>query len=338
MQICQTIYNNNKTYCHNNVHKKEQNFCAKRPTTTLKDIFTRKITKGLTSITEIKAGEFGTICKGSIPLSNFFRETDKRKIPNLMRRGLSTNNTGGAYSFLKSSADNPISTSFVQDCSVMYLYNKADNTHFIYHIYREVKRKELDFLIKHFMPNGYSNAAIVPGSKYFKYEHERYLSDIFEAIRTNNPNAKINVYHFSSRSPEIVGYKGMVYEIPNKAISEQIKNGADPYFMRDLPQATFKIQDIRVSPDLYDLSCCNDSKSVNEMKQKIKKSKYDREIKQVFYNILDARLADIQRIENCSTMEELDGLAKNLYGNDIQSHFTWAYKGYENIISAKRNS
>lgn len=108
--------------------------------------------------------------------------------------------------------------------------------------------------------------------------------------------------------------------------------------MRDLPQATFRVQDIRVSPDLYNLSRCNDLKSVNEMKQKIKKSKYDREIKKVFYNILDARLADIQRIENCSSIEELDRLAEDLYENDIQSHFNWAYKGYEKFISAKRNS
>ena len=50
----------------------------------------------------------------------------------------------------------------------------------------------------------------------------------------------------------------MVYAIPNKAISEQIKNGTDPYFIRDLPQATFKVQDISVTPDLYNLSRCND--------------------------------------------------------------------------------
>lgn len=338
MQIYQTIYSSYKPSRYNNLQKNEPNFCAKERITSPEDSSIKDPINGLTSIAEIAAGEFGTVCKGSLPLGNFFREMDIRKFLIIMYRGLSTNDTGGAYSFLKSSADNPISTSFVQDCSVMYLYNKADNTHFMYHIHRDVKRKELDFLIKHFMPNGYTNAAIVPGNVHFKSTHERYLSDVFEAIRTNNPNAKINIYHFSSKSPEIVGYKGMVYEIPNKAISEQIKNGTNPYFIRDLPQVSFKIQDIRVSPDLYKLSCCNDLESVNEMKQKIKKSKYDSEIKQVFYDILDARLADIQRIENCSNMEELDRLAKDLYDNDIQSYFAWAYKGYENIICAKRNS
>jgi len=208
----------------------------------------------------------------------------------------------------------------------------------MYHIYREVKKEELDFLIKHFMQNGYSSAAIVPGNAYFKDEHGQYLNIVFEAIRTNNPNAKINVYHFSSQSPEIVGYKGMVYEIPNRIISEQIKNGTKSYYIKDLSQATFKIQDIRVSPELYNLSCCDDLESINAMKQKIKSEKYDKEIKKVFYDILDARLADIQRIENCQSIEELDDLAKVLFDNDIRSHFNWVFKGYERLISAKRKS
>ena len=87
-----------------------------------------------------------------------------------------------------------------------------------------------------------------------------------------------------------------------------------------------------ITRDFYDLE------SIEAMKKFIKKAKYDKEIKKVFYNILDARLADIQHIENCESLEELDLLAKDLYDRDIQSHFSWAYKGYENIISVKRNS
>ena len=338
MRIGQPINSNYKTSWYSMVQKNEPIFCAKCSVHNLNDILTRSRRKGLTSITGIEAGEFGTVCKGSIPLSNFFRQMDRIKIFILKHTGLSTNDKGCAYCFLKSSADNPISTSFVQDCSVMYLYNKADNTHFMYHIYREVQKSELDFLIKHFMQNGYTNAVIVPGNAYFKYKHELYLNKVFDAIKTNNPDSQINVYHFSSKSPEIVGYRGMVYEIPNRNILEQIKNGRELYYIKASSQATFKIQDIRVSPDLYNLSCCNDFESIKAMKQKIKKAKYDIEIRKVFCNILDERWADIQRIENCSSMDELDKLGKELYYMDIQSYFNWGYKGYQNIISAKRNS
>ena len=338
MQICKSLYGNYKTNYYLRVQNKKPAFCAKNARTILKKIsFTNK-GKELTSITEISAGKFGTVCKGSIPLSNFFRQIDKIKIPILKYTGISTNDNGYAYCFLKSSANKPISTSFVQDCSVMYLYNQTDNTHFMYHIYKDVQYEELKFLIKQFMPNGYGNASIIPGNALYKYEHELYLNKVFDTIKTNNPDAKINVYHFSSKSPEIVGYRGMVYEIPNKTILQHIKNGANPYFIKDLSQATFKIQDIRVSPDLYNLSRCNDFESIKVMKEKIKKAKYDREIKKVFFNILDARWADIQRIENCSSMEELYSLKKELYFRDIQSYFNWGYKGYENIISKKRES
>lgn len=339
MQISQITYSNYKTNWYSTVQKKEPVFCAKKITRfIIKDLCTKNSEKGLTSISDIAAGRYGTVCKGSIPLSNFFRQMDSRKIQILKQIGISTNTQGIGSCFLKSTAAKPLSTSFVQSCSVMYLYNKSDNIHFMYHIFQDIQKTTLDFLIKHFMKNGYTDAAIVPGHKWFKDTHELYLSKVFEAIQTNNPKAKINVYHFSSHSPEIVGYKGMVYEITNDNTSKALKEGGNLRYILPTPQATFKIQNVGQFPDLYDLSFCNDLKSINAKKEKIKKEKYDIEIKQVLISILDERRKDIQRIENCSSMEELDRLGKELYDRDIQSYFNWGYKGYQNLIAAKRNS
>ncbi|GEM_PF-2049531 len=339
MRISQTIYSNYKTNWHSRVQKKGPILYAKNLThSIIRDLYTKNSEKGLTSISDITAGRYGTVCKGSIPLSNLFNQMDRRKIQILKQIGISTNNLGIGSCFLKSSADKPLSTSFVQSCSVMYLYNGADNTHFMYHIYEDIQKPTLDFLIQHFMQNGYTDAAIVPGHKWFKDTHELYLSKVFEAIQTNNPKAKINVYHFSSHSPEIVGYKGMVYEISNDSALKALKEGVNPRYILPTPQATFKIQDVRHFPDLYELSYCNDLKSINAKKEKVKSAKYDMEIKKVLFSILDERRKDIQRIEKCSSMEELDRLGKELYDRDIQSYFNWGYKGYQNVIAAKRNS
>ena len=68
----------------------------------------------------------------------------RETLDKLYKRGLSTNTEGWSDCFLKSGADNPLSTSSVYDCSVMYLFNKDTNTHFLYHSYYKKNQDEFD--------------------------------------------------------------------------------------------------------------------------------------------------------------------------------------------------
>jgi len=186
------------------------------------------------------------------------------------------------------------------------------------------------------MPEGYNHAAIVPGNKHFYYVHENYLPKVYDAISDNSPKVKIKAYHFFTQSPEIVGHKGKMYEIPNRKIAEQIRSGVDPYYIEDSPQATFKIQDMKIHSELYRLSCCDNYESVNLMKEKIKSKAIDNEIKKIFERILNNRLNNIRKIEQCVTIEELNSVEKSITNSDMQYYFDWEYYGYEKIIDAKR--
>lgn len=196
--------------------------------------------KGLKSLKNIRSGKFGTICKGSQPLKPFWPGFDTYERAKLKHIGLSTNADGFPRSFLKSSADKPLSTSYVHSCSVMYLYNKPTNTHFLYHASEEVSKSELDYMVKNFMPEGCTHAIIKPGDGYWADIHKFTLNDIFNSIRQNAPEAIINVCHDSTKYPEIVGYKGMLYEIPNRDVL--LQNSINP---EDYGQASFTISDIQ---------------------------------------------------------------------------------------------
>ena len=95
----------------------------------------------LDKIESLESGFFGTKCKGSVPLPNFTAEYES-DIQKLIAKGQSTSIWKYPDVFLKTDANNPISTSGVCDCSVFYLFNKDKNTHFMYHIGIDTKDKD----------------------------------------------------------------------------------------------------------------------------------------------------------------------------------------------------
>lgn len=128
------------------------------------EYFTSK--DSIKKITEIRPLMLvGTKCKNSIPLRKFwdFFEIDK----NTFLKGFSTNTDGFANSFLKTKSNIPISTSYVHDCSVMYLFNKNTKTHAIYHAAPDCKSETLQFMINSLMPEGFTKAAIIPEDAIF---------------------------------------------------------------------------------------------------------------------------------------------------------------------------
>ncbi len=268
----------------------------------LNDVFllqNQLFNNGLKSLKNIRRGEFGTICKGSIPLKPFWAQFNNHECVKLKHLGLSTNVDGIPRSFLKSSADKPLSTSYVHSCSVMYLYNNTTKTHFLYHASEEVPKSELGYMVKNFMPEGCTHAIIKPGDGYWSDVHKITLPEMFDAIRQNAPDAIINVCHDSTKYPEIVGYKGMLYEIPNRKVLMQ--NTLEP---EDYGQASFKISDIQgfdtIDAIKYD---AYDRKSVENLKKEFDKKDWDFEMKKVVNKILELHQAVIEKIEDCKTLQ-----------------------------------
>lgn len=277
----------------------------------ISDIFikrTNPFNRGLNSLKNIRKGEFGTICIGSIPLKPFWKEFNATEHKKLKQIGISTNADGIPRSFLKSTAEKPLSTSFVHSCSVMYLYNKHTNTHFLYHASESVPKKELKYMVKNFMPEGCTHAVITPGDAYWADIHKISLPGIFDAIKETYPNTIINVCHMSSQYPEIVGYKGKLYEIPNRDVILQI----GPHF-EDYGQASFKISDIegfntidKIKYDAYT------KETTEKVKDYFYKKNWDNELKKVLFGIIDKKVKTIEAIENCKTFEDLKNIIEQL--------------------------
>ena len=147
------------------------------------------------------------------------------------------------------------------------------------------------------MPEGYSDAIIVPGASFFEAAHKKYLPDIFKAIQYNNPDAEINVYHYSSELPEVVFLKGNAYEIPNML----------PW---QYGQTHFKIADYRTYTTLHDVGKCKTLEELNNLNGKVKIRKIDKEIRKILQNMITERKAMISKIHACKTVKELDIVAK----------------------------
>ena len=302
----------------------------------LKDIYILQnlhTNKGLNSLKNIRAGKFGTICDGSVSLKPFWYEIKKRDYLKIWQTGRSTNADGFPRSFLKSSADKPLSTSYVHSCSVMYLYNKHTNTHFLYHASEEVPKSELDYMVKNFMPEGCTHAVIKPGDNYWAEIHQFTLTDMFNSIRQNAPDAVINASHDSSKYPEIVGYKGHLYEIFNKDIKSQ-----DSFNLEDHGQASFKICDIQgvdtidaIKYDAYNRA------SIEKLKEKFSSKNWDSEMKKTLYKILDDRKSSICAIEDCTTPQELAKLVKSR-GKNFKEEYECAFAEKINSFRQKFNS
>ena len=195
---------------------------------------------GLSEIKNVRQGRFGSICDGSKPLKPFMElfhsETFFQK--RILKKGLSTPTDAGAPAFLKSKANNPLSTSEVHDCSVAYFYNQVNNTHFLYHIHPNQDERMIKRYIRDFMPEGFQKACIIPGRNYWTVTHKETLPIIFNAIKSINPKSHVEVFHYSTEMPEIVGYRGSVYEILNKNYYQ--------FMRKEDGQATFKITDTKL--------------------------------------------------------------------------------------------
>lgn len=239
----------------------------------LTDVFVKQSfssENGVYKIINVHPGKFGTECKYSVPLQCFEEQFGIKELNKLFRNGLSTNTEALSDAFLKSCADNPLSTSSVYDCSVMYVYNEKTNTHFLYH--SAFQKVENDFmnLLKTFMPEGFTAAEILPGINKWCNRHKITLPEMLKALRKSNPNANINVRHYSTKMPEIVGYKGRLYEIEN----ERVAHG-----FHDRGQASFQICDLRVMKFIDEIKHCgNNPKKINAMKIFYLQSDFDSEI------------------------------------------------------------
>jgi len=297
----------------------------------LKDVFVSqnlRYEKGLDDVKNIRGGKFGTVCDGSIPLKPFWAFVSRSDHDTVKLSGRSTNIDGVPRCFLKSNANNPLSTSFVHSCSVMYLFNKKTYTHFLYHASEQVPKEEIGYMVRNFMPEGCTHAFIKPGDAYWSDVHRFTVPAMFDEIRKNAPDAVINVCHDSSKYPEVVGYQGRLYEIPNKEVLLQ-NDVLDP---EDYGQASFKISDIQ-GMDTIDVIDCDafDRASIKDVRAKFKAKNWDKEIKNVLSKILDKREPNILRIEDCKTLPELAKLR-----NTIDSDEYWkAYYVKERLLINK---
>lgn len=276
----------------------------------LADIFVRG-NLGLYRITGIKPGKLGgTICKGSVPMRNFWSNFTKDEVEKLKKKGRSTNKDGFPSCFLKTKSNVPISTSFIHDCSAMYLYNKKTKTHMLYHAAYNVSKDTLDSVMKILMPESFTTGIIVPGSSDWYDRHEDNLNNMFELMKKHNPDAKVNVYHDSSWFPEVVGYEGEVFEIPNKDVIEQRKQGYTTF--DDYGQASFRIVDAQ-SYNTFDkiVYNCNYSTDGEVLKKEFKK-RFPKEMFKPLANRVDEKVKILKEIETCNDLEILEGVEKLL--------------------------
>lgn len=316
------IYGINQTQKNFKLNKTSPNvnFKAGLNLKVLKDVFVKNKGQGLKKLVDIYPGAYGTQCRGSIPLNNFFKLFPSRQeLENVIKKGLSTDDQGFAYSFLKTSGNNPVSTSFVQDCSVIYLYNKNRNNHFLYHMYSEVDKKELEYMIKTFMKEGYTKASIVPGSNRWSEVHKGYLPMVFDTLKSNNPKAIVNVYHNTSKVPEIVGYKGAMFQI-------------DSNILADWGQATFKISDAYVGNTLTKIHYANSVEVLNKLKKYFDKQKYDIEIKKVLNRLILERQNEIKKIQSFKNLDELYRFLETKTKDYLNGCFEYSHEGYNEVI------
>jgi len=283
---------------------------------TLADIFESQPKFSLSKLTNIREGKFGTVCDGSMPLTNFkelfYYDKNIYREREVFKRGQSTNTSGYAYSFLKTNSENPISTSYVHNCSVMYLYNKLQDTHFLYHIYPKIQPENLDYIIKNFMPESFQTAAIIPGDKTWCDEHKEYLPIVFETIRKNNPKASMQVFHESSKYPEIVGYKGKVYEIPNKEYIQCKKYGNK---FRDSGQASFKIINIEEGYTNINIHYCTTLEELYALKREFELKFSDKEIRKILEQLIKDRINEIKKIQSFNDSSKLLAYVKSKGGD-----------------------
>ena len=251
----------------------------------------------------------GTKCKGSIPLRNFWNFIEKNKY--IKQFGYSTNKDGFGNSFLKAKAKVPISTSYVHDCSVMYLYNRDKCTHALYHALPNCPEEVLDYMVKFLMPEGFDIGAIIPGDGLFYKSHKNNLKNMLKTLKQANPEAVINVYHETSKYPEIVGLNGSVFEIPNTNVLKQIKSGT--LEVEDHGQATFNIVDLQGYNTFENIFlACKTIKALDKIKSCFLEAGYPDEILDILFKAINKKKEILEMIESITNAENLEK-AKTLY-------------------------
>lgn len=250
--------------------------------------------RGLSEIKGIKAGcGGGTTCNGAKYLRNFWSIFDRSSIKTVRAKGFATNTEAYPNSYLKAKANVPLSTSGVYDCSVMYLYNEKTKTHALYHAEHKISKKELKKILRFLMPEGISHGIIVPGTAHWHKRHESNLHNMFKVMKEYNKNAVVNVMTDSTPFPEIVGYKGRAYEIPNRKHS-------------DTPQSSFAIHDLQGYDTFYIVKDVKSEKDANKLKNTFKNRGYNKETLNILNRKVDQRMNIINDILNCKSYEELD--------------------------------
>lgn len=296
-----------KFYRHNN-----RNFGLVSKVKSLKDRFyicqfTNSDRNSINRISDVRPIPFaGTTCNGAAPLKNFWNLfTVKATGLNAKYLGLSTNKDGFADSFLKEKANIPLSTSYVHNCSALYLYNDKAKTHALYHASPDCKLDYLKSMVERLMPEGVTRAAIIPGDFIFYREHPHNMKNMLKVIRDYSPKARVNVYHDSTRFPEIVGYKGEVYEIPNKDVMRQMKK--DITEVSDHGQASFRILDLQGANTFYDIySKALSQDSIDKLKDEFSKKKFPALISEIFLNEILEIEKIYKYITKINSLEELD--------------------------------
>ena len=96
------------------------------------------------------------------------------------------------------------------------------------------------------------------------------------------PKALVNVYHSTLKYPEIVGKDGMVYQIANRKVQEQMKSGIfDP---EDYGQASFRIIDLQGYNTFEQIFlACNTVEQLEDLKKTFMKKNYPKMVMKILY-------------------------------------------------------
>ena len=259
---------------------------------------------GLKSIQNIYSSVTETICDGAIPMKRFWSLFDFQNAKCLKSRGLSTNKAGIKDTFLKAKSNIPVSTSNIGEGAVMYLYDDTSKTHALYHANTDCIKEHLDFMVKTLMPEGFTHGIIVPGYSSAENSQEKIMNRMFAVMKKNNINSIVNVFVSKEQYPEIVGYNGRVFTIPNGNITRSINDIC--YFYTDKGQASFKVVNLSCENtfDRINQSSCN-SREIRELRQKYKQRGYNKETVEILNNTINKRKSCIDAIMQCKTMQQL---------------------------------
>ena len=159
------------------------------------------------------------------------------------------------------------------------------------------------------MPEGFTKADILPGDRKWYMRHWETLPQMLKALKASGQKAEIDVHHYSSQLPEIVGYNGNLYEIVNRRTALGLS---------DKGQASFRVCDLRVNSLVgeIDFNACT-TKKIALQRKRFAAEKYDPEVIKILNNLLDKHEGKVKQIEVCNTPEELDAVIKSFNATEL---------------------